>query len=102
MVSVNGWKELITQRPRTQFIAVVSAPVDALRNDASKVKQRSRMFLVADPKHLLHGMFNATQRAFVIGKDGKVAWNYDLTLDGWRPKPETLATIATQLKQLGG
>jgi len=102
MVSVNGWKELITQRPRTQFIAVVSAPVDALRNDASKVKQRSRMFLVADPQHLLHNMFNATQRAFVVARNGQVAGSIDLRPDGWRPKPDTLATINHQLKQLGG
>ncbi len=102
MVAASGWKDLMNQRTRSQFIAVVSAPTDALRADAPKVKQRSRMYFVADPKHLLHGMFNATQRAFVVGKDGKIVWNYDLNQDGWRPKPKTLATIAQQLKQLGG
>jgi len=102
MVAASGWKELITQRPRTQFIAVVSAPADELRNDASKVKQRSRMFLVADPKYLLHSMFNAGHRAFVVDQRGLVHWNANLSRDGWQPKAETFNDISTQLKQLGG
>lgn len=100
MLSAPAWKQILDQHPKAVMLAVMQGKAERVRSSAGKIKQHERVFLIADPNHLLHGMFNATHRAFVISGSGKVLW-HDEPVGGWKPSKEVVEAIDSRLRKAG-
>lgn len=99
MLSAPAWKHLLDQHPKAVLLAVMQGKTETVQRSATKVKRDKRMFLIADPNHLLHNMFNATQRVFVFAGSGKAHWHHDPI--GWEPSTEIIQAIDSTLKKAG-